>query len=108
MNEAELKNIAPGKFFLSGALAFETVQALMAASRKQFMDQPQLEIDLAGVTASDSAGLALLIEWFGWAKRANQSLRFINAPRQLRALARISDVDALLPFVGNGTGALKA
>jgi phospholipid transport system transporter-binding protein len=53
-------------------------------------------IDLAGVTASDSAGLALLIEWLSVAKSAGRSLRFENIPSQLQQLARLSEVEELL------------
>jgi phospholipid transport system transporter-binding protein len=53
-------------------------------------------IDLAGVTASDSAGLALLIEWLSVAKGAGRALRFENIPSQLQQLARLSEVEELL------------
>jgi phospholipid transport system transporter-binding protein len=48
------------------------------------------------VTASDSAGLALLIEWLSVAKSAGRTLRFDNVPSQLRQLARLSDVEVLV------------
>jgi ABC-type transporter Mla MlaB component len=53
-------------------------------------------IDLAGVTASDSSGLALLIEWLSVAKGASRTLRFENIPSQLQQLARLSEVEELL------------
>jgi phospholipid transport system transporter-binding protein len=54
------------------------------------------EIDCAGISASDSAGLAVLIEWLGTARRRGQTLRFARLPQGLAALARISEVDELL------------
>ena len=53
-------------------------------------------IDLAGVTESDSAGLALLIEWLSVAQRAGRSLRYENIPLQLHQLARLSNVEELI------------
>ena len=53
-------------------------------------------IDLAGVTASDSSGLALLIEWLSVAKAAGRALRYDNIPSQLHQLARLSEVEELL------------
>ena len=53
-------------------------------------------IDLAGVTGSDSAGLALLIEWLSVAKAAGRALRYDNTPMQLQQLARLSEVDHLI------------
>ena len=55
-----------------------------------------LEIDCRGITVSDSAGLAVLLEWLGVAKRAGRSLRYTQLPEGLAALARISDVQQLL------------
>ena len=55
-----------------------------------------LEVDCRGVTVSDSAGLAVLLEWLGVAKRAGRSLRYTHMPQGLAALARISDVQELL------------
>jgi phospholipid transport system transporter-binding protein len=52
-------------------------------------------IDLAGVTDSDSSGLALLIEWLSVAKAAQRSLRYENMPAQLHQLAGLSEVEGL-------------
>ena len=56
----------------------------------------KLEIDCRGITVTDSAGLAVLLEWLGVAKRAGRSLRYTQLPHGLAALARISDVQELL------------
>ena len=56
----------------------------------------RLEIDCGSITGSDSAGLAVLLEWLGVAKRAGRSLRYTRLSRGLAALARISDVEELL------------
>jgi phospholipid transport system transporter-binding protein len=56
----------------------------------------RLEIDCHGITVSDSAGLAVLLEWLSVTKRAGRSLRYAQLPPGLAALARISDVEDLL------------
>jgi len=56
----------------------------------------RLEIDCAGITVSDSAGLSVLLEWLGVAKRTGRALRYTQLPQGLAALARISDVQELL------------
>jgi phospholipid transport system transporter-binding protein len=53
-------------------------------------------VDLAGVAASDSAGLALLIEWLSVAKAAAHPLHYQHVPPQLQQLARLSEVEDLL------------
>jgi phospholipid transport system transporter-binding protein len=79
-----------------GSLHFSTVSALLTAGVAAITDGRAAVIDLSSVTASDSAGLALLIEWLSVAKAANHPLRFENIPSQLQQLARLSEVEELL------------
>jgi phospholipid transport system transporter-binding protein len=79
-----------------GSLHFTTVSALLSAGVAAITGGRADVIDLAGVKASDSAGLALLIEWLSVAKSAGRTLRFDNVPSQLRQLARLSDVEELV------------
>jgi len=79
-----------------GSLHFTTVSALLTAGVDAINGGRAAVIDLAGVTASDSAGRALLIEWLSVAKDAGRTLRFENIPTQLRQLARLSEVEELL------------
>jgi phospholipid transport system transporter-binding protein len=81
---------------VTGSLHFTTVRALLAAGVAAINDGKAAAIDLAGVTGSDSAGLALLIEWLSVAKSAGRALRFENIPTQLQQLARLSEVEELL------------
>lgn len=55
-----------------------------------------LVIDCQGVTASDSAGLAVLLDWLAAARAQARSLRFVHLPQGLAALGRISEVNELL------------
>jgi len=55
-----------------------------------------LIIDCQGVTACDSAGLTVLIDWLAAAKARQRSLRFAHLPQGLMALGRISEVGELL------------
>ena len=79
-----------------GSLHFTTVRELLAAGGAAINGGKAAAIDLAGVTASDSAGLALLIEWLSIAKAAGRPLKFENIPTQLQQLARLSEVEELL------------
>ena len=89
---------APGHYGVRGALTFATARQAcdagvraLAASR-----EASIEVDCAEVRASDSAGLAVLIEWLAWARRSDRKLRFANVPEALRAIARICELDGLL------------
>ncbi len=80
-----------------GALTFETVPDLYRNSANWFQSAGELTLDLAQVERTDSAGLALLIEWLRCAKAANLTLRFANIPTQVQTLLRINGLqDALL------------
>jgi phospholipid transport system transporter-binding protein len=100
VSEATLKRVGSGRYRVEGKLVFATASALLAASGAQFANEPPREIDLSGVTASDSAGLALLIEWMGLAHRRGGAVHFTGTPAQLNALAKISDLDKVLSLNG--------
>ncbi len=46
----------------------------------------QFDVDLSGVTQSDSAGLALLIEWLKLATRSGKTVRFKASPTLKKAV----------------------
>jgi phospholipid transport system transporter-binding protein len=82
---------------LQAPLRFATVAGL----RRQGLELSEaagaeLTIDLSGVSATDSAGLALLIDWLARARAARKTLRYVQPPEMLRALARLSDVETLI------------
>jgi phospholipid transport system transporter-binding protein len=58
--------------------------------------QGGLVIDCQGVTASDSAGLAVMLGWLAAARAQGCPLRFAHVPQGLATLARISEVSELL------------
>jgi phospholipid transport system transporter-binding protein len=81
---------------VAGDLSFETVPALYQESLGWFAGDGELVIDLARVTRTDSAGLALLLEWLRRAHTARRPLRFVNIPAQVQTLIRINGLtDAL-------------
>jgi phospholipid transport system transporter-binding protein len=96
LSRAKLESLGGGRFRVSGVLDATTVGDLLKQSAERFSNLSGLEVDLAGVSDSDSAGLALLIEWLRLAKDAQRPIHFANIPGQISALARISEVDDLL------------
>lgn len=96
MSSANLEALGNGRFRVSGVLDAATTPALLKEGLDRFAQEQSIDVDFAPVTESDSAGLALLIEWMRAARRQRQKLRFSNVPPQVAALARISEVDDLL------------
>lgn len=91
-----LEDLGDGRFALNADLTFETVTSMLVESKRLFADQEHIDIDMAGVRRADSAGLALLLEWLSWAQSAGRRIEYRNIPAQIAAIARISEVDALL------------
>lgn len=56
----------------------------------------ELELDCSGVSAADSAGLAVLVDWLAWARHAGRTLHLRGVPAKLIDIARISELDTLL------------
>lgn len=100
MNEARIHQQDAQHFVVEGELNLTTVPVMLQAMQAQFpANGSEAHIDLAGVTRSDSAGLALLVEWLRLARARDVRLQFHNLPSQLREIARISDLTPLLPLV---------
>lgn len=101
VNTAKLEALSDGNFLVSGVLDATTVTALLKRSGTLFANSSALQVDLSGVTESDSSGLALLLEWLRLARQKRQQIAFVNMPHQIEALARISEVEDL--FHANDT-----
>lgn len=92
-----LTQVAPGVLKADGALTFATARAARATGIAALSAAAgPVEIDCAAVNPADSAGLAVLLDWLADARRAGRSLRYVNLPQDLEALARIGEVEELL------------
>ena len=85
-----------GHVCLTGVVGFATARQLLADGEQLFAGMKDVQVDMSQVTASDSAGLALLLAWLAYASKHGSCLTFVNIPEQMRAMARISDVEDLL------------
>ena len=108
MSEFELQDLGDGRFALSGEMSFDSAERILKASEKPFEEHTQLEIDLSGVTVSDSAGLALLLEWVTWANHTVREIRFEGMPERVMAIAKTTEVDALLSRGERWAGFIEA
>jgi len=95
---ASIEISSDGNCKISGDLSFETVSGLLQNSKAAFRNSGgPLVMDLHQVSRSDSAGLALLLEWMRMAKQTGQPIVFHHLPVQLRDIAKVSGIDAHLP-----------
>ena len=93
---AKLESLGAGRFRVSGVLDASTAGEVLEQSESRFEQATSIDVDLGGVGESDSAGLALLIEWLRLARQWNKKIHFANVPAQIEALARISEVEELI------------
>jgi phospholipid transport system transporter-binding protein len=96
VSRARLESLGEGRFRVSGVLDASTAADVLEESEARFAQASKIDVDLGGVGESDSAGLALLIEWLRLARQWQKEIRFENVPAQIEALARISEVEDLI------------
>ncbi|HCT99276.1 MAG TPA: anti-anti-sigma factor [Methylococcaceae bacterium] len=83
-----------GRWLLHGELTFAGIHRKMIDS-PPFLRQgkEQIILDLSQVTSTDSAGLALMIEWIKQTRAHRLRLHFKNIPNQLLNLAKLTGLD---------------
>jgi phospholipid transport system transporter-binding protein len=98
VSSANLEALGGERYRVSGVLDARTAPLLLEQSDERFSSAQgaSIHVDFDQVTDSDSAGLALLLEWLRIARQRQQTLHFANLPAQLAALARISEVEELV------------
>jgi phospholipid transport system transporter-binding protein len=95
----EVVEVRPDRVQMKGSLTFATATAARKAALEileRSRSSEPLAVDCSGVSASDSAGLAVLIDLFANAAKRNRTVQFWNLPPGIVAAAKISDVDTLL------------
>jgi phospholipid transport system transporter-binding protein len=108
VSDFELAETENGKFALRGKMTFRTAGDILRASEEPFEKHTRIEVDLSGVTHTDSAGLALLLEWFTWANHTVREIRFTGVPVKIDAIAKVTEVDGLLTKGERWSGFIEA
>lgn len=104
-----------GRFRIEGDLTIESAPAVLQASAGLLSacGASEIEIDLAGLRAFDSAALGVFFEWRRCAAPAGGRIHYTNLPPKLATMAKLYGVDVLLaaqvtpatpaaPVPGNG------
>ena len=98
MNKLSIINKGGGQIVLTGDMTFATIDKQIAKATAFLASAKEITIDMAGIANTDSAGLALMIEWLKYARTKRTHLRFRNVPEQLVTLARLSGFDTASHF----------
>ncbi|KOR30930.1 hypothetical protein TI04_03460 [Achromatium sp. WMS2] len=99
MTASALTTSGPGVFTITGVVDFSSVDSLLGISKTMFIGHNHITVDCGGVTLSNSAGLALLLEWQDWAQQRGQLLHIRNLPPALADIARMSNCLQLLHVI---------
>jgi len=96
----ELRYLSPSHVQVLGLLSVDTVAKYQDAGYAALRNaEDELNFDLAHATIVGSAVIALLLAWQRKAVEHNKTLCFSNASDQLLAMADLSGVRELIPFV---------
>lgn len=90
-----------GAVYVGGALTLATAKDALDAADATFNAQSHaLVFDLSRVDECDSAAVAVLLEWLRRASARGCALAYRNVPARLLQLARISELETILPING--------
>ena len=108
MSKFELRDLGMGRFALDGEMTFATAEQILRISEAHFEQYTRIEVDFSAITDSDSAGLALLLEWITWANHTVREIRFTSLPERVIAIAKTTEVDNLLNRGERWSGFIEA
>ena len=86
----------PGTLGVSGVLSFETAAAALRAIQSALAAGSIVRLDLAGVSQSDSAGLACVLAIAAEADRRGSAVQVVQMPAGMRVLAQVCEVERLI------------
>ena len=108
MSDFNLQDKGGGRFLLSGGMTFRSAAQILRVSEELFEQHTRIEVDLSGVSETDSAGLALLLEWITWANHTVREIRFLHTPDKIDLIAKTTEVDHLLKRGERWAGFIEA
>lgn len=93
MSKLNIIKKGPRRFIIDGDLTFATIDKQTLKSFSFLKAASEVTIDLGRVSSTDSAGLALMIEWIKYSRHNRTHTVFKNIPEQLLNLAKLSGFD---------------
>ena len=98
--QAAINKQESGIYAIDGELNMQTVPTVSKLLPELIsqVEGESLTFDLAAVSRSDSAGVALMVEIMQLTKSANLSLHLSNLPQQMQDIAGVSGLLDILPI----------
>lgn len=92
----EVTEAGPGRLAVRGPLTFATARRARELGVARLGRGGSWRVDCSGITAADSAGLAVLVDWLAVVSRGGGVLAYDGLPEGLLGIARITEVEGLL------------
>lgn len=80
---------------LSGSITLHNAMSLYHESLPLVKENGVTTFDLAGLHASDSAGIALMVAWLRLLAKQDKKAVFLNMPLSLQSMAKAASMDSL-------------
>lgn len=96
MSDAQIVRDGAFRFHVEGEMTFATARELLRQSVTYFQKPQDIEIDLSRVSAADSAGLALLLEWKARAAESGAEVVVEGLPEAMESIAHLCRIETLL------------
>ncbi len=93
MSKLNIVSKGGGRWLIHGELTFASIHTKLVESPPFLHGNKDIILDFSQVTNTDSAGLALMIEWIKLSRHQRAQLHFKNIPTQLLNLAKLSGLD---------------
>lgn len=93
MSKLSIASKGNGEWLIHGELTFASIHGKLIDSPPFLRGCKEIILDFSHVTTTDSAGLALMIEWIKLSRHQHAKLSFRNVPKQLLNLAKLSGLD---------------
>ncbi len=91
----EIRTSGEGRYVISGDLVFETAPDAERVVGKALDYKHDAEFDLQHVGQVNSAGIALLLDWYGRYLKHQKMLRFDNIPAHLKQLIKVNGLEQI-------------
>lgn len=83
---------ADGVCKVNGELTFEVASEVFKALDFSSIEENCIEVDLGGLEQSDSAALAVMLEWVRQAESRGKQIQFSKIPAQLAKLIEMANL----------------
>ncbi len=84
---------------LNGVVHFENVESLWRQGLALMNSLQDIQVDLKGLSQSDSSGLALLTAWVRAARAQDKKIVFTHVPSFMQDIVRVCGLDGILPVL---------